>query len=319
MNCIVCAIAKQENLYVYEWAKHHLSIGFSHIHIYDNNDIVGEAIADVFRGTDIEDQITIHDVRGKTCMQLVVYQQCYDNEDFDWCAFIDIDEFITFVDPSMCIQDFLFNKTLFDAVHLNWLCYGDDEQIASDGRPVRERIKQPIKPLNFKSQYVLIPDNAHVKSILQKGRNLIWDTHSQVLPWSNPHTPGNVKLVCNELGDSIINSPWNVLNHQVCYIAHYITKTISEYSVKMQRRSADHNRYYHDFIRFFAYNKLTIRKVMWIKRSHPQTKIYSILIDLLKWKLLYRKTLLSRFLKKYRRKVTDELQILEKINNRIIK
>lgn len=317
MNCIVCAIAKQENLYVYEWAKHHLNIGFSQIHIYDNNDIVGESITDVFRGTDIEDQIIIHDVRGKTCMQLVVYQHCYDNEDFDWCAFIDIDEFITFVEPSMCIQNFLSNKTQFDAIHLNWLCYGDNEQITSDGRPVRERIKQPIKPINFKSQYVLIPENAHVKSILRKGRNLIWDTRSQVFPWSNPHTPGNVKLVCNELGDGIINSPWNALNHQVCYIVHYITKTISEYSVKMQRRSADHNRNYHDFVRFFAYNKLTIRKVMWIKQVYPQTKIYSILIDLLKWKLLYGKTLLSRFFKKYKKKVKEELQMLEKVNARI--
>lgn len=313
MNCIVCAIAKQENIYVYEWAKHHLNIGFSHIHIYDNNNIDGESIADVFRGTDIDNQITIHDVRGKACMQLVVYQQCYDNEDFDWCAFIDIDEFITLVEPSMCIQKFLSNKTQFDAIHLNWLCYGDNEQITSDGRPVRERFKHPIKPINFKSQYVLIPDNAHVKSILQKGRNLVWDTHSQILSWSNPHTPGNVKLVCNELGNRIINSPWNALNHQVCFIAHYITKTISEYSVKVQRRSADHNRYYHSYVRFFTYNKLTLRKVMQIKKLSSEIKVHSILIDLLKWKLIYGKTLLSRFLKKYRRKVKEEMQILDRV------
>ena len=93
MKCVVCAIAKQENVYIYEWANYHLNIGFSHIHIYDNNDLDGESIADVFVGTNIENKITIHDVRGKICMQLVVYQDCYDNEDFDWCAFIDIDEF----------------------------------------------------------------------------------------------------------------------------------------------------------------------------------------------------------------------------------
>ena len=162
MHCIVCAIAKQENQYIYEWAKHHLEIGFSHLHIYDNNDVEGECIEDVFRGTDIEGDVTIHDVRGKKCMQLKVYQECYEREDFDWCAFIDIDEFISFTDPQMSIDTFLKDKQEFEAVHLNWLCYGDDEQLDSDGRGVLERIIHPIEPMNFKAQYYTIPENCHI-------------------------------------------------------------------------------------------------------------------------------------------------------------
>lgn len=313
MNCIVCAIAKQENLYIYEWAKHHLDIGFSHVHIYDNNEFDGECIADVFCGTDIEHQITIHDVRGKTCMQLVVYQECYDNEEFDWCAFIDIDEFITFVNPSMCIQDFLSDKTQFDAVHLNWLCYGDDEQLESDNRNVRERIVNPIMPLDFRSQYILIPDNAHIKSILKKSKDLIWNSPSQIIKWANPHTPGNLKLVCNELGKQILNSPWTKLNHNVCYVAHYITKTISEYGIKVQRRAADNNNYYHSYTRFFLYNKLTLRKLLRLDRISPSVKKMSVLKDLLMSKLMLRQNIISRFSKKFNRRLKEEKDILTKI------
>ena len=314
MNCVVCAIAKQENLYIYEWAKHHLDIGFSHIHIYDNNDIDGELIQDVFTGTPIEHHITIHDVRGKTCMQLVVYQDCYDNEEFDWCAFIDIDEFITFVSPAVTIKEFLSDKQSFDGVHLNWLCYGDDEMLTSDGTPVRERIRHPIKPINFKSQYILIPDNAHIKSILKKGKKLIWDAPSQILNWATPHTPSNLINVCNESGISIPNSPWAKLNHNTCYVAHYITKTISEYGVKVQRRAADNNNYYHSYTRFFLYNKLTLGKLIMLKRISPSVKFLSILKDLIKNKLMLSQNVISQLSKKYKRNLKEEKAILEKID-----
>lgn len=264
MNCIVCAIAKQENRYIYEWAKHHLEIGFKHLHIYDNNDVDGERIEDVFRGTDIEGDVTVHDVRGMKCMQLKVYQECYEREDFDWCAFIDIDEFITLTDPKMTIAAFLEDKQDYEAVHLNWLCYGDDGQLKSDGRGVRERLRNPIQPIDFRSQYITLPDNAHIKSIICKGLKIEWEKPCEGMSYATPHTPGLLTKVCNERGEKVKNLPWARMNHEKAYVAHYITKTIEEYSVKVGRTAADSNMPTHLYSRFFRYNTMTIRKLGYI-------------------------------------------------------
>ena len=35
----LCCMAKKENLYLREWVEYHLEMGFTHIFIYDNNDI----------------------------------------------------------------------------------------------------------------------------------------------------------------------------------------------------------------------------------------------------------------------------------------
>ena len=94
MNCVICAIAKLENQYLLEWADYYLALGFSCIHIYDNNDVDGERVADVFQNAEYDSKVIVHDVRGLKYIQKKIYQDCYDNEEFDWCAFIDLDEFV---------------------------------------------------------------------------------------------------------------------------------------------------------------------------------------------------------------------------------
>ena len=314
MNCVICAIAKQENQYIYEWAKHHLQIGFSHIHIYDNNEIDGERIVDVFKETDIEGNITIHDVRGMKCMQLKVYQECYDEEDFEWCAFVDIDEFITFTSQQMTISEFLKNKVNFEAVHLNWLCYGDDEQLESDGRGVVERLAHSILPIDFKAQYIMIPENAHIKSIIRKGLDIRWDAPGDIIDYATPHTPANLNLVCNELGYQVANIPWNTMSHNVCYIAHYITKTISEYGMKTQRKAADSNCYTHSFSRFFRYNKFSLRKLYLMKQVTSTAKVFPIIYDKFKWWNFTNHTYLSSFYRKYRRMMERDKLIIKHLD-----
>ena len=305
MNCIICAIAKNENQYLYEWAKHHIGIGFNHIHIYDNNDTDGERIRDVFSGTDLEDRITVHDVRGKVMMQLSVYQECYDKEEFDWCAFIDIDEFITFTVPEMTISEFLSDKVDFDAVHLNWLCYGDDEQISKGEGGVMERFKNPIMPIDFVAQYVTIPDNAHIKSVVKQGLDVDWggiiDNQLLAFVGAQPHTPAGLNQICNAKGETVENLPWNPICHEKVYIAHYITKSLEEYQVKMSRKAADSNKYIHNYSVYFRYNRITLQKL-----TFTQTAVWLLLKDAFVWWNFKHRTPFARFYRKYRRKLKQE-------------
>ena len=60
----LCAIAKNENLYIREWANWYKRLGVSKIFIYDNNDINGERFEDVISDFIKTGFIEIIDVRG---------------------------------------------------------------------------------------------------------------------------------------------------------------------------------------------------------------------------------------------------------------
>lgn len=94
---IVCCIAKNEDNYIREFVEYHLGIGFDKIVVGDNNkeekrDSVPSILADY-----IEDgRVEIVDLIGLDGMQLTFYNDIAANYDYEWCAFIDCDEFITF-------------------------------------------------------------------------------------------------------------------------------------------------------------------------------------------------------------------------------
>ena len=285
MNIVICAIAKLENNYIYDWAKYHLDIGVNHIFIYDNNEIDGERIEDVFRDTALENRVTVLNARGQKKAQLKVYNAFYHTFDFDWCAFIDIDEFITF-NPSANIQsinDFLSNLHNCDAVALNWLCYGDNGLVHFENESVPKRFLKPIKPLDFvASQVNGTPENYHIKSIIKKGLDIDWDEdHS---PFKNPHVPSRITRIVNAKGESLSELPWQVSDYSVAFIRHYITMSIEEYLRKVQRGAADSNsagRY--NVSRFFRYNRITLKKLLVIKKSMGTVALYNIVVERFKW------------------------------------
>jgi hypothetical protein len=288
MNYIICAIAKLENDYLYEWAKYHLDLGFSCIHVYDNNDADGERVSDVFRGSDCENNVIIHDVRGQHYMQKKVYQECYDYEYFDWCAFIDIDEFITFEEKSevRTITDFLKDKNEWEAVHLNWMCYGDCGMVRNNHKPVLERFRYPKKPFGFYYNYTNHSENEHIKSIIRKGLKIDWCRDDDNYE-SNPHTPYGLDLICDSTGRKTNNSPFSPICYKVAYIRHYTTKTVEEYATKVVRQCADcDNIGFYGFSKFFRMNRPSLKKLLWLKGNHPNTNVKDCMAEYIKSLLL---------------------------------
>ena len=286
MKCIICAIAKLENDYIYEWAQYHLNLGFSEIHIYDNNDQDGERISDVLANSCLQNNVIIHDVRGLRCMQKPVYQECYETEDFDWCAFIDVDEFITFNEASgvTSINDLLNRANGYEAMHLNWMCYGDDSMVRKTNGGVLERFRNPIKPLDFKVEYVDKTENSHIKTIVRKGLNIDWVKGEPGVFNSNPHTPYGLKKVCDAKGNPMDNLPWGNIDFDIAYIRHYVTMTIEEYRRKDLRKAADTvSLDHHCITKFFQYNSITIAKLLYAKRYYSSVPLLKILKKRFKW------------------------------------
>lgn len=231
LNCM----GKCENTYIREWVEYHKSLGFDKIFIYDNNDIDGEHFEDVIGDYVEKGFCEIIDFRGRKCCQEQAYHDCYvkNNKEYDWIAVFDIDEFLTLKQHSN-VHDFLNDLRYSDyqILHLNWMCYGDNEMLDSDGRSCQERFTIPL-PYDIR-RFKDFPENNHIKSIVRGGlKHLNWRFIT--------HTPWCFYRCCNAEGKECeVRSPYNPYNFDVAYFRHYYTKTVGEWiKVKQARGYGD--------------------------------------------------------------------------------
>lgn len=256
MKTAICCIAKCENRYLHEWVSYHLALGFSQIFIWDNNNPNGEHPEDVLADFS---QVTVLDCRGEKAFQNKAYTKFYNEygKEYDWIAYIDVDEFITFSEGSKLktIDEFL-NR--YDAsvqiVHLNWMCYGDDDIVGLDRFDVVTRFLNPL-PFDKHVQYDF-PENNHVKSIIRGGID-VGDLQITV------HTPREGKFVVYDAdGKPCPNDYFHPYTFQTAYIRHYVTKTIDEWLAKISRGRATLNSVeaLYPIEKFFIYNAHSIEK-----------------------------------------------------------
>ena len=244
MKTVICAIAKNEAFYINDWIQYHLNLGFDEIYIFDNgnNGIIKNA--------------TIFDYTKENtgCIQLKAYHWFVKNIDYDWCAFIDIDEFIT-VDSN--IKDYIesFPKNT-EVIKLNDVVYGDDGLIFPKdiSIPVYNRILTPSTK-NMLSSY---------KLIVKKNENLIFSSPHKVVnvrnQYNSDRTPfTKTSYCCCKKEEAILDC---------CYIRHYKTKTLSEFCEQKLNQprvfcksNIRHPNYY------FRINEETPEKLQYIKEK----------------------------------------------------
>ena len=139
---------------------------------------------------------------------------------------------------------------------MNWMCYGDCEQLDYSQEKVQDRFSRPL-PYHFSifNLWGKSPQNNHVKMIIKSG---IKDFEPL-----GPHHAGGEFEACNtkfEKIDRLI--PFHDYTFQNCYVKHFITKSIGEYLVQKIRRQgalapSDH---YSTWI-FFMFNRPTLKKL----------------------------------------------------------
>lgn len=209
MKTIICAIARNEALYINDWIQYHLNLGFDEIHIFDNGNN-GCIISD--------DKIKIYNYTNEheKRLQLKAYNSFYQTASFDWCLFLDIDEFITI--QSNDIHDFIssFDSSV-SVVKIHEILYGDDDKIFPDDItvPVYERILKPAKVSYYMNHKMFVRKEKdmyiHCPEEVKNAK------HNIVNPYGKIFTINDYKIGYKK----IIVMP--------CYIRHYKTKTLSEF------------------------------------------------------------------------------------------
>ena len=231
-NTAICCIAKCENHYLKEWADYHLSLGFSHIYIYDNNDEDGEKIAPLCESYD---NVIVLDCRGKVNYQKRAYTEFYRKygNTYDWIAYIDVDEFITFNESTniKTINEFLhtFDEKKVDVIQLNWMLYGDNDLVCTDSFSVLDRFVKPLA-FNIRMWGNGFDENNWVKSIYRGG-----------LPdgdwYIGPHTCHKIAGLSfvDDKGEKCKGDENKPYDFSIAYVRHFYTKTIVEWIIKKSR------------------------------------------------------------------------------------
>jgi len=255
MKTAICTIAKLENNYIAEWVNYHLSLGFTNIYIYDNNDIDTENISDIIHNK----HVTIINVQGihkkeNQTIQYWSYTNCYLTYGYlyDYMLFIDCDEFLI-LENDKNVNTFLSKDIYkgFDQIRLFF-------RNATDNNLVRINNNYSVL-----SRFTQFKETIYGSSFLKT---------KLCIKKIGPHGCSDKALKnCNVLGEQIINNErFSVLNcnkiYKIAYFNHYPTKTIEEYiSIKLHRGYPDGQTNLPSLDNFFKINEKTPEKLEYLK------------------------------------------------------
>lgn len=262
-DVIIAMICKNESRYLREFIAYHLDLGFDKIVIADNNDIDGERYERLLADYIAAGKVQIVDLRGQQGMQKIFYNNLskYGVAPYEWAAFIDTDEFITFSEIGKKIfnnniKNFLNSRSYVKAYKLNWRIYGDNGKVFYEEGNVVDRFLEPLdKEVKFHYKF---PENSHVKSILR------YDVPVHFT--DNPHGINECNDYFTPKGEPVNGGAFNFnLEYDILYVRHYYTKSLEEWCTnKLGRSYADYLRSttvdYYPLKDYFIYNEWTEEK-----------------------------------------------------------
>lgn len=228
MRVVICAIAKNEHLYINDWVKWHLNLGFDHIYLYDNDDKTSPFIG-CYINQKYANKISVIDVRGiqRPYFQHDIYTGFYwkYKNTFDYCLFCDIDEFLSGIDN---IKDFLKDKTA-KQIRVKWKLFGDDDLIERDmTKPVYEIFSHEITESltnDLKRKNTL---ENQAKFFLKGKMNNVYINSCHYGSFGNTNIPMESVLPSGKPCASK-TAIYEDYSQETIYINHYMTKSLSEF------------------------------------------------------------------------------------------
>lgn len=270
MQVVVCAMAKNEHLYIKDWVNWYLNLGFDKIYIFDNDD------KSVTNDTLIENilpkinKIEIFDIRGQSgeCLQHEIYTNFYNEHknEFDWCLFVDIDEFLVGIKD---IHIFLSHPRfrLIKQIRIKWRLFGDDNLIE------RNMSKHVYEIFSHEVKKTLNRDLIHQGNLESQGKMIVRGGLPNVVIRS-PHFASFYKR--DNVIPSILPSGrpcWSKVvikenyRYENVFINHYMTKSLSEFvKQKLNRNDAVYN-YAIKLDYYWRINEKTPQKLEWLKEK----------------------------------------------------
>lgn len=256
MKIAICAIYKNENIYLREWVEHHKRLGFDKIFLYDNNPVDGEYPHQVIGDYITEGFVDVRNVRGypfrpdgsSLSLQSTVYNQCRieQQSNYKWMAFIDVDEFIIITpeetqDIHAMFEKFGYDTKKYEQVLMSWRNMSNSGELFYEPKPVMERFTEDAA---IPSDKVAGINNLWVKSMVRtdipKNKGFIRGNEHAINGLYSCSSYG-LWIPGNENGDLCQIS---CSLHEKIYVAHYWAKSFMEYISRRSIESLQEGRLY---------------------------------------------------------------------------
>lgn len=225
---ILCGVFKQESMYLKEWTKYHLDLGFDKVILINNNDNQfedQEVIKEITKDTRIVVLDRIRHFHNIPKWYEEVYNQLMDNE---WCLFADIDEFFN-VSWSLNHYFEVAKSNGCHQIKLNWLVFGNNGNIVKTNGTLIERFPKPV---------IKILPNYHISKITTKPlirgglKNIKWKSWHHAVADGMQGCNGDLHPISDLKNDKIVLSP---ATYNISFLSHYFTKSEQEWCFKMIR------------------------------------------------------------------------------------
>ncbi|NDY56449.1 glycosyltransferase family 2 protein [Desulfovibrio sulfodismutans] len=218
----LCAIVKDEHLFLEEFVAYHQAIGFETFILYDNESAI--PVAHTLRAQVERGLVRVVPVRGES-MQMPCYTHCLETfrDQAAFLAFLDADEFMVLkkhADARLCVLDYEKHPGL--AMH--WVTYGSSGHLGRPGGLVLDTYTQALAGN--------VQNNHHVKCIVNTALAVAArDPHQFVF-----REPG---MCCVDERGMPVTSALSPFCADVVQVNHYSFKSQEDYEAKMNRGRAD--------------------------------------------------------------------------------
>lgn len=272
----ICAIAKNENLYINEFINYYKNLGINKVYLYDNNDIFGENFTFILKDDIKSNFVEVINIRGKTEYQIKAYNECYRNhiDDYSWFLIVDVDEYL-YIKNNVSLYNYLNNPKFkkCNNIHINHKMYGDSDLLNYDNRTLFQRFTKNFIYMKF------------MKTIVRGGlKNANMHLHRSF----------NISKYCDSEGNyltPVAGAKGVYSTKKLCKnkaeIRHYITKSVEEFYIRLLRGWPDMkkgSKRYNEFVArrikmFFRINKITKKKLDIISPLIKQKKLLKKLFE----------------------------------------
>lgn len=223
----ICSIIKDEHMYIEEWILHHLNLGFTDIYLYEDlNSLSHEQITKKYPEVhlrnieDIPYDYYVYQEDGcirQDALYKFFIEDIYRRHHIDWCAFIDVDEYINF-DEGYTLRSFIKEYSEFKGVYLKWMFMNANGHMYRCYDGIVKNYTQSIIPDNIDEYF---PFKSFVNFTINHKEDWL----------GAPHGVNNLVNINKE--ESIDSS---LMSTNVCHIKHYITKSFEDYMFRLHMR-----------------------------------------------------------------------------------
>ena len=242
----LCAIFKNEALYLKEWIEFHKIIGVNHFYLYNN--FSTDSYMSVLEPYIADNTVTFIDFPVQQG-QMKAYKDCIARfkDETEWIGFIDLDEFIVPKEDDS-LYDFLLKFKNYPSVQIYWKIFGtsglmrrksDKKDLVTENFTVCWKKYDSIGKCFFNTSFDFDPNDSNNKYLHHK----LWGKYkNQSIP------------PVNHDGNFLLND-FNVVyeNDFPIQINHYFTKSYEEYIEKASKGDVYFKDNPHNFDYFYRH------------------------------------------------------------------